>query len=105
MEEGEANRSGTQGSTACTHGESGPSCLHPSRRVRTHTREEVQRTQQHKSKVTIKKGEIPAHHVDCWSTGSAADIHHKTVQLPFAFVDIQRTPLHAGPATTAAAAC
>ncbi|KAF5218199.1 hypothetical protein ECC02_008848 [Trypanosoma cruzi] len=34
MEEGEANRSGTQGSTACTYGESGPSCLHPSRRVR-----------------------------------------------------------------------
>ncbi|RNC35644.1 putative surface protease GP63 [Trypanosoma cruzi] len=39
MEEGEANRSGTQGSTARTCGESGPSCLHPSRRVRTHTRE------------------------------------------------------------------
>ncbi|EKG02352.1 surface protease GP63, putative [Trypanosoma cruzi] len=38
MEEGEANRSGTQGSTACTYGESGPSCRHPSRRVRTHTR-------------------------------------------------------------------
>ncbi|ESS58669.1 hypothetical protein TCDM_12374 [Trypanosoma cruzi Dm28c] len=53
MEEGEANRSGTQGSTASTHGESGPSCRHPSRRVRT--QEEVQRTQQHKSKVTIKK--------------------------------------------------
>ncbi|RNC53515.1 putative surface protease GP63 [Trypanosoma cruzi] len=38
MEEGEANRSGTQGSTACTYGESGPSCRHPSRRARTHTR-------------------------------------------------------------------
>ncbi|KAF5215278.1 hypothetical protein ECC02_012050 [Trypanosoma cruzi] len=38
MEEGEANRSGTQGSTACTYGESGPSCRHPSRSVRTHTR-------------------------------------------------------------------
>ncbi|ESS60829.1 hypothetical protein TCDM_11621 [Trypanosoma cruzi Dm28c] len=38
MEEGEANRSGTQGSTACTYRESGPSCRHPSRRVRTHTR-------------------------------------------------------------------
>ncbi|EAN97719.1 hypothetical protein Tc00.1047053507237.30 [Trypanosoma cruzi] len=38
MEEGEANRSGTQGSTACTYGESGTSCLHPSRRVRTRTR-------------------------------------------------------------------
>ncbi|KAF5218120.1 hypothetical protein ECC02_008988 [Trypanosoma cruzi] len=37
-EEGEANRSGTQGSTACTHGEGGPSCRHPSQRVRTHTR-------------------------------------------------------------------
>ncbi|ESS61713.1 hypothetical protein TCDM_10676 [Trypanosoma cruzi Dm28c] len=38
MEEGEANRSGTQGSTACTHGESGPSCRHPSRRTHTHKR-------------------------------------------------------------------
>ncbi|ESS61664.1 hypothetical protein TCDM_10732 [Trypanosoma cruzi Dm28c] len=51
MEEGEENGSGTQGSTACTYGESGPSCLHPSRRVRTHKK--VQRTQQHKGKVTI----------------------------------------------------
>ncbi|RNE96153.1 hypothetical protein TcG_13117 [Trypanosoma cruzi] len=42
----------------------------------THTQEEVQRTQQHKSIATIKK-EIPAYHVDCWSTGSAANIHHK----------------------------
>ncbi|KAF5214354.1 hypothetical protein ECC02_013048 [Trypanosoma cruzi] len=39
MEEGEANRSGTQGSIACACSESGPSCLHPSRRVRTHTQE------------------------------------------------------------------
>ncbi|ESS62108.1 hypothetical protein TCDM_10256 [Trypanosoma cruzi Dm28c] len=38
MEEGEENRSGTQGSTACTYGESGPSCRHSSRRVRTHKR-------------------------------------------------------------------
>ncbi|EKF99565.1 hypothetical protein TCSYLVIO_009514 [Trypanosoma cruzi] len=74
MEEGEANRSGTQGSTACTYRESGPSCRHPARRVRI--QEEVQRTQQHKSIVTIKK-EIPAHHAGCWSTGSAANIHHK----------------------------
>ncbi|RNC36210.1 ubiquitin-like protein [Trypanosoma cruzi] len=102
MEEGEANRSGTQGSTACTYGESGPSCLHPSRRVRTHKK--VQRTQQHKSKVTIKK-KIPAHHADCWSTGSAANIHHKaTLQLPSAFVHIHRTQFHAGPGTTTAAA-
>ncbi|EKF37757.1 hypothetical protein MOQ_002042 [Trypanosoma cruzi marinkellei] len=36
-EEGEANRSGTQGSSACTYGENGPSCRHPSRRA--HTRE------------------------------------------------------------------
>ncbi|KAF5217301.1 hypothetical protein ECC02_009817 [Trypanosoma cruzi] len=42
----------------------------------THTHKKMQRTQQHKSKVTIQK-EIPAHHVDCWSTGSAANIHHK----------------------------
>ncbi|EKF38875.1 hypothetical protein MOQ_000909 [Trypanosoma cruzi marinkellei] len=33
IEEEEANRSGTQGSTACTYGESGPSCRHPSRRA------------------------------------------------------------------------
>ncbi|KAF5219597.1 hypothetical protein ECC02_007434 [Trypanosoma cruzi] len=62
-----------------------PPHVHTARAVRrvctphggcAHTQEEVQRTQQHKSKVTIKK-EIPTHHVDCWSTGSAANIHHK----------------------------
>ncbi|KAF5216023.1 hypothetical protein ECC02_011234 [Trypanosoma cruzi] len=62
-----------------------PPHVHTARAVRrvctphggcAHTQEEVQRTQQHKSKVTIKK-EIPAHYVDCWSTGSAANIHHK----------------------------
>ncbi|ESS62167.1 hypothetical protein TCDM_10184 [Trypanosoma cruzi Dm28c] len=75
MEEGEANRSGTQGSAACTHGESGPSCRHPSRRVHTHKR----RCSAHSNKKqsSNKKGEIPAHHVDCLSTGSAANIHHK----------------------------
>ncbi|KAF5215055.1 hypothetical protein ECC02_012295 [Trypanosoma cruzi] len=46
-----------------------------------HTHKKVQRTQQHKSKVTIQK-EIPAHHVDCWSTGSAANIHHKAACYP-----------------------
>ncbi|RNC39497.1 peptide hydrolase, partial [Trypanosoma cruzi] len=61
-----------------------------------HTHKKVQRTQQHNSKVTIQK-EIPAHHADCWSTGSAANIHHKaTLQLPSVFAHIQRTPLHAG---------
>ncbi|KAF5215754.1 hypothetical protein ECC02_011536 [Trypanosoma cruzi] len=62
-----------------------PPHVHAARAVRrvgtphggcAHTHKKVQRTQQHKSKVTIKK-EIPAHHVDCWSTGSAANIHHK----------------------------
>ncbi|KAF5219591.1 hypothetical protein ECC02_007428 [Trypanosoma cruzi] len=56
MEEGEANRSGTQGSTACTYGESGPSCRTPHGGC-AHTQEEVQRPQQQKSKVTIKKGD------------------------------------------------
>ncbi|KAF5215300.1 hypothetical protein ECC02_012029 [Trypanosoma cruzi] len=62
-----------------------PPHVHTARAVRrvctphggyAHTKEEMQRTQQHKSKVTIKK-EIPAHHADCWSTGSAANIQHK----------------------------
>ncbi|KAF5215848.1 hypothetical protein ECC02_011434 [Trypanosoma cruzi] len=103
MEEGEANRSGTQGSTACTYGESGPSCRHPSRRVRTHTRGGAAPTATQKQSNNGKK-EIPAHHVDCWSTESAANIHHKIIQLPLAFVHIQRTPLHAGTAIAAAAA-
>ncbi|ESS60473.1 hypothetical protein TCDM_12005 [Trypanosoma cruzi Dm28c] len=47
-----------------------------------HTQEEVQRTQQHKSKVTIKK-DIPAHHADCWSTGSAANIHRENNSVAF----------------------
>ncbi|KAF5215979.1 hypothetical protein ECC02_011281 [Trypanosoma cruzi] len=63
-----------------------PPHVHTARAVRrvgtphggyAHAQEEVQRTQQHKSKVTIQKGKIPAHHVDCWSTGSAVDIHHE----------------------------
>ncbi|KAF5216419.1 hypothetical protein ECC02_010825 [Trypanosoma cruzi] len=29
------------------------------------------------------KGEIPAHHVDCWSTGSAANIHQKNNSVAF----------------------
>ncbi|ESS63067.1 hypothetical protein TCDM_09191 [Trypanosoma cruzi Dm28c] len=56
MEEGEENRSGTQGSTACTHGESGPSCRHPSRRVRTHTRGGAAHTAT-QSKVTMKRND------------------------------------------------
>ncbi|KAF5213880.1 hypothetical protein ECC02_013570 [Trypanosoma cruzi] len=82
MEEGEANRSGTQGSTACTYGESGPSCRHPSRRVRTHTREGAAHTAT-KKQSNNEKEEIPAHHVDCWSTGSAANIHHKNNSVAF----------------------
>ncbi|RNC54712.1 hypothetical protein TcCL_ESM07853, partial [Trypanosoma cruzi] len=27
--------------------------------------------------------EIPAHHVDCWSTGSAVNIHHKNNSVAF----------------------
>ncbi|RNC32777.1 ubiquitin-like protein [Trypanosoma cruzi] len=80
MEEGEANRSGTQGSTACTYGESGPSCRHPSWKTRTHTRCSAHSNTKAKNKF---KGEIPAHHVDCWSTGSAANIHHKNNSVSF----------------------
>ncbi|RNC33995.1 hypothetical protein TcCL_Unassigned03257, partial [Trypanosoma cruzi] len=47
-----------------------------------HTHKKVQRTQQHNSKVTIQK-KIPAHHADCWSTGSAANIHHKNSSVAF----------------------
>ncbi|EKG07950.1 hypothetical protein TCSYLVIO_000915 [Trypanosoma cruzi] len=56
MEEGEANRSGTKGSTACTYGESGPSCRHPHGGY-AHTQEEVQRTQQHIRQTNNKKGD------------------------------------------------
>ncbi|KAF5215871.1 hypothetical protein ECC02_011416 [Trypanosoma cruzi] len=48
-----------------------------------HTQEDVQRTQQHKSKVTIKKKEILALHVDCWPTRSAANIYHKNCSVVF----------------------
>ncbi|RNC36543.1 putative surface protease GP63 [Trypanosoma cruzi] len=102
MEEGEANRSGTQGSTACTYGESGPSCRHPSRS--THTHKKVQCPQQHKSKVTIKKERSPQ---TTWIVGPREVqpiFITKTIQLPSAFVHIQRTPLHAGTAIAAAAA-
>ncbi|KAF5222515.1 hypothetical protein ECC02_004320 [Trypanosoma cruzi] len=82
MEEGEANRSGTQGSTACTYGESRPSCRQPSRRVRTHTRGGAAHTATQKQSNNLKK-EIPAHHVDCWSTGIAANIHHNNNSFAF----------------------
>ncbi|RNC32032.1 ubiquitin-like protein [Trypanosoma cruzi] len=77
MEEGEANRRGTQGSTACTYGESGPSCRHPSRRVHAHTRGGAAHTATQKQS-NNKKEKIPAHHVNYWSTGSLANIHHKS---------------------------
>ncbi|KAF5218341.1 hypothetical protein ECC02_008712 [Trypanosoma cruzi] len=82
MEEGEANRSGTQGSTACTYGESGPSCPQPSRRVRTHTTGGAAHTATQKQS-NNKKEEIPTHHVDCCSTGSAANIHHNNNSVAF----------------------
>ncbi|EKG01231.1 hypothetical protein TCSYLVIO_007774 [Trypanosoma cruzi] len=42
---------------------------------------------------------IPTHHVDCWSTGSAANIYHKNNSFFLAVVHIQRTPLAAGHTT------
>ncbi|KAF5215773.1 hypothetical protein ECC02_011504 [Trypanosoma cruzi] len=36
-----------------------------------------------KNQSNYKKREIPAHHVDCWSTGSAANIHHKINSVAF----------------------
>ncbi|RNC34934.1 hypothetical protein TcCL_Unassigned02237, partial [Trypanosoma cruzi] len=101
MEEGEENRSGTQGSIACTCGESGPSCRHPSRRVRTHNK--VQRTQQHKSKVTIQKGD-PGTPRGLLFHGKCSQYSPQAVQLQWAFVHIHRTQFHAGPATTATGA-
>ncbi|KAF5214967.1 hypothetical protein ECC02_011567 [Trypanosoma cruzi] len=69
-----------------------------------HTQEEVQRTQQHKSKVTIKKERSP-HTTRIVGPREVQPIFiTRKVQLPSAFVHIQRTPLYAGPATTAAAA-
>ncbi|KAF5217203.1 hypothetical protein ECC02_009929 [Trypanosoma cruzi] len=70
----------------------------------THTQEEVQCPQQHKSKVTIKKERSPH---TTWIV-VPRDVQPifitKTIQLSSAFVHIQRTPLHAGTANTAAAA-
>ncbi|KAF5218337.1 hypothetical protein ECC02_008708 [Trypanosoma cruzi] len=80
------------------------------RRVRSphggyaHTHEKVQRSQQHKSKVTIKKKRSPH---TTWIVGPRElqpTFITTTIQLPSAFVHIQRTPLHAGLGTTAAAA-
>ncbi|KAF5215868.1 hypothetical protein ECC02_011413 [Trypanosoma cruzi] len=68
-----------------------------------HTKKEVQRTQQHKSKVTKKRG---SPHIT-WIVGPR-EVQPisitKSIQLPSAFVHIQRTPLHAGTANTASAA-
>ncbi|RNC39602.1 putative surface protease GP63 [Trypanosoma cruzi] len=102
MEEGEANRSGTLRSTACTHGESGPSCRHPARGVRTHKRIGAAHTATQQQS-TIEKERSPH---TTWIVGprEVRPIFTTiTVQLPFAFVHIQRTPLHASTATTAAA--
>ncbi|ESS61285.1 hypothetical protein TCDM_11129 [Trypanosoma cruzi Dm28c] len=103
MEEGEANRSGTQGSTACTQGESGPSCRHPSRRVRTHKRIVAAHTAAQKQS-NNKKRRSPH---TTWIFGSREVqpiFITKIIQLCLTFVHIQRTPLHAGLETTAAAA-
>ncbi|KAF5214184.1 hypothetical protein ECC02_013245 [Trypanosoma cruzi] len=68
-----------------------------------HTQEKVQRTQQQKSKVTIKKKRSPH---NTWIVGPR-DVQSifitTTIQLPSAFAHIQRTPLHAGTANAAAA--
>ncbi|EKF26456.1 ubiquitin-like protein, putative, partial [Trypanosoma cruzi marinkellei] len=98
MEEGEANRSGTQGSTACTHGESGPSCLHLSRRAHTHARGSAAPTAR-ENQGNNEKGMIPAHHVNRWTTGSAANIHHKNNKSPFVIFYTQRTSPLAGMTT------
>ncbi|KAF5219373.1 hypothetical protein ECC02_007610 [Trypanosoma cruzi] len=75
--------------TGATH--KAPPHAHTARAVRrvgtphggyAHTQEEVQRTQQQKQS-NNKKGEIPAYHADCWSTGSAANIHHKNNSFAF----------------------
>ncbi|KAF5217070.1 hypothetical protein ECC02_010101 [Trypanosoma cruzi] len=104
MEEGEANRSGTQGSTACTYGESGPSCRQPSRRVHTHTRGGAARTATQKQINNKKKRRSPH---TTWIVGPREVqpiFITTTIHLPSAFVHIQRTPLHAGLGTAAAAA-
>ncbi|KAF5217499.1 hypothetical protein ECC02_009640 [Trypanosoma cruzi] len=102
MEEGEANRSGTQGSTACTYGESGPSCLHPSRRVRTHTQEGAAHTATQKQSNNTKRRS--PHTTRIVGPREVQPIFiTRTIQLHSAFVHIHRTPFHAGPATTAAA--
>ncbi|EKF98038.1 hypothetical protein TCSYLVIO_011074, partial [Trypanosoma cruzi] len=103
MEEGEANRSGTQGSTACTHGESGPSCRHSSRRVRTHIRGGAAHTAAQKQ--SNNKKERSPH--TTWIVGPR-EVQPifivKTIQLRLVFAHIQRSTLHASTATIAAAA-
>ncbi|KAF5216762.1 hypothetical protein ECC02_010430 [Trypanosoma cruzi] len=101
MEEGEANRSGTQGSTAFTYGEGGSSYLQPSWRVRTHTQE---RGCSANSKVKIKRRRSPH---TTWIVGPRevqSIFITKPILLLLAFLHIQRTPLHASAATTAATA-
>ncbi|KAF5214647.1 hypothetical protein ECC02_012739 [Trypanosoma cruzi] len=104
MEEVEANRSGTQGSTACTYGESGPSCRHPSRRVRTHTRGGAAHTATQKQSNNNKKRDpLTPHgllvHGKCSQYSS-----HEQFSWLLASVHIQRTPLHASTVTTTATA-
>ncbi|KAF5216658.1 hypothetical protein ECC02_010559 [Trypanosoma cruzi] len=62
-----------------------PAHVHTAREVRrvctphggcAHTQEGAAPTATQKQS-NNKKKEIPAHHADCWSTGSAANIHHK----------------------------
>ncbi|KAF5218338.1 hypothetical protein ECC02_008709 [Trypanosoma cruzi] len=70
----------------------------------THTQEKVQRPQQHKSKVTVKKRRSQS---TTWIVGPREVqpiFITKTIHLPSAFVHIQRTKLHAGTAIASAAA-
>ncbi|KAF5218043.1 hypothetical protein ECC02_009067 [Trypanosoma cruzi] len=104
MEEGEANRSGTQGSTACTYGESGPSCRLPSRRVRTHTRGGAAHTATQQQS-NNEKGKRSPHTTRIVGPREVQPIFiTKTIHFSLASVHIQRTALHAGPDAIAAAA-
>ncbi|ESS62899.1 hypothetical protein TCDM_09367 [Trypanosoma cruzi Dm28c] len=70
----------------------------------THTQEEVQRTQQHKSKVTTKRERSPH---TTWIVGPREVqpiFITKIIHFSLVSVHTQRTPLHAGLEITAAAA-
>ncbi|KAF5219590.1 hypothetical protein ECC02_007427 [Trypanosoma cruzi] len=76
---------------------------HPSRRVRTHTRGGAAPTATEKQSNNKKRRSSHT----TWIVGPREVqpiFITKTVQLPSAFVHIQRTPLHSGAGTTAAAA-